>query len=232
MNNKAGSVGDYLYRQIYILSAVAAIIVMVAGFARSYYLKGIYNGAELTPLFHFHGVIMTLWFSLFLLQSLLVSGNNITLHRRVGIIGTVVATIIIIIGPIVAIAAAKLHGHPEFIIVPLFEIVAFATLVSAALLMRYQKDFHKRFMVLATLGILNAAIARVPLEFIQQGDLVVAFGLDDALILIVVVFDTIKNRRLHPAYGWGTLLLVVLQVSRLLIMSTQQWASIANWLVH
>jgi hypothetical protein len=90
---------------------------------------------------------------------------------------------------------------------------------------------HKRLMLLASLSLLTAAIARIPLQFILTGGPLVFFGLTDLLIFGFVVFDTVKNRRLHPAFLWGTLLIVVSQPVRLLLSGTEAWMQFAPKLV-
>jgi len=46
-----------------------------------------------------------------------------------------------------------------------------------------------------------------------------------------VVFDTIKNRRLHPAFGWGALLIFASQPLSFLFGSTHVWTRFATWLL-
>jgi hypothetical protein len=45
-----------------------------------------------------------------------------------------------------------------------------------------------------------------------------------------VAFDTAKNRRLHPAFGWGMLLIIGSQVARFLVAGTPEWGRFAAWL--
>jgi hypothetical protein len=86
-------------------------------------------------------------------------------------------------------------------------------------------------MLLSTLGILTPAFARIPLEFVRTGGPPVFFSLTDLCILACVTFDTIRNRRLHRAFLWGTLLIVLSQPLRLWFASTPAWISFAKWLV-
>ncbi|MHB1233048.1 MAG: hypothetical protein ACYCZQ_10800 [Burkholderiales bacterium] len=71
-----------------------------------------------------------------------------------------------------------------------------------------------------------------PIEFIQAGGLPVFFGLTDLCVLSCVAYDTIKHRRLHPAFGWGVLLIVASQPLRLLLTGTSAWQRFAMWLVN
>ena len=60
-------------RAIYTWAALVAVLIVFAGFARSYYLKGLFGTPALTGLVHLHGVVMSLWFALFATQVWLVA---------------------------------------------------------------------------------------------------------------------------------------------------------------
>ena len=57
------------------------------------------------------------------------------------------------------------------------------------------------------------------------------FALADLLILACVAFDTLRNRRLHPAFMAGFAVVVVGQIGRLAFSQTAAWMSFAKWLV-
>jgi hypothetical protein len=86
-------------------------------------------------------------------------------------------------------------------------------------------------MILSSLAIIDAAIARIPLDFIAQGGPVVFFGLTDLIILLCVLVDTLQQKRLHPAFLWGGLLVVLSHPLRLMIAGTALWMEFATWLV-
>jgi hypothetical protein len=81
-------------------------------------------------------------------------------------------------------------------------------------------------------NLLTPAIARIPLQFIETGGPLVFFGLTDMCVLACVAFDTIKNRRLHPVFVWGMLLIVASQPLRLMLAGTDAWMQFATWLVR
>jgi hypothetical protein len=80
--------------------------------------------------------------------------------------------------------------------------------------------------------LLAPAIARIPLQFIETGGPLVFFGLTDLCALACIAFDTIRNRRLHPAYLWGALLVIASQPLRLMLAGTNAWMQFATWLVR
>src|SRR4029453_16999716 len=115
--------------------------------------------------------------------------------------------------------------------IPLGDMFIFAVLIGTALYFRRKFDVHKRLMLLAAGNILVPAIARIPLKFIETGGPLAFFGLADLCLLACVAFDTIKHRRLHPAFLWGVLFITLSQPLRLIFAGTELWLNIATALV-
>jgi hypothetical protein len=223
-------------RAIYTWAALAAVIVVFAGFARSYYLKGVFGTPALSGLVHLHGIVMTLWFALFFVQVRLVASGRVDLHRRLGIFGGVLALLVVGVGTLTAITGARNGATPGppplvFLAIPLGDMVVFSVLVSLGLAYRRQPMMHKRLLLLSSLGMVTAAVARVPLDFIRSGGLPAFFATTDVLILLCVAYDTVKNRRLHPAFGFGFLFIIASQAFRFWLAGTPQWLRFATWLV-
>ncbi len=223
-------------RRIYTGAAILIPLIVLAGFARTYYLKGVFGAPALPRLVHLHGIVMTAWVLLFIVQVSLISSRRVRLHRKLGIAGGVLAGLVFLIGGAVGIAAAARGASPgppalQFLVIPLGDILIFGVLVGTALYYRNRLEIHKRLMLLAAVNLLAPAIARIPLHFIETGGALAFFGLTDLLILICVAYDTIKHRKLHPAFLWGTLFIILSQPLRVLLAGTAVWMKIASWLV-
>jgi len=224
-------------RRLYAAAAIVAILVVFAGFARTYYLKAAFGTPDLSTLKHVHGIVMTAWFALFFTQALLVAKGRIATHRKLGAAGAFLALLVIVVATTLAIASARSGASPIgvppliFLVIPLGEMVMFAGLVGAAVAMRKRAAYHKRLMLLASIAILTPAIARLPFDFIQRGGPLVFFALTDLVILACIGFDVAKNRRLHPAFAAGLAFVVVTQFGRLALSQTPQWTTFAKWLV-
>jgi len=104
----------------------------------------------------------------------------------------------------------------------------FPIFVGLAVAYRRKSDYHKRFMLLASLGMLTAAIARF--QVLQVGGLPLFFAVTDAILLSCVAIDTMRNRRLHPAFAGGMAFILASQVARFLGAGTPQWMEFARWL--
>ena len=225
------------YGKFYIsMAAVIAAIVFI-GFARTYYLRELFVKRPLAPLLHFHGIVFTSWIALLLVQAGLVAAKRTDIHRRLGAAGAVLAALMVVVGPIVAIHAAKTGQGPleprlAFLVIPFGDVAVFAALVTAAFLYRSKPQTHKRLMLLATIGILPPATARLPFAFMLVAGPWGFFGFANVVLLSCLVWDLISQKRIHPAFLWGGLLIVASQPLRLVLGGTTVWLSIAHWLTQ
>jgi hypothetical protein len=225
-------------RKFNIALALVSIALVFAGFARTYYLNGYFAQRTLTWFLHLHGFIFSAWFVLVLVQIVLVAMGRIDLHRRLGVAGAALVCIMVPLGVGIGIHAAKYGslstppGVPRlvFLVVPFTDMLVFGTLAGAGLLYRRRPEFHKRLMVLATLSILTAAVARIPLPFIQAHGIPAIFGMTDLLVLAFIGYDTVSHKRLHPANLWGGLLILLSLPLRFALGGTAAWHSFAQWL--
>lgn len=224
--------------RLYAWFALVAGFTIFAGFARTLYLRSISGAAPLSTLLLVHGIVMTTWFVVFGVQVWLVEAGRVRLHRRLGVFGLFVAALVMYVGYAAAVDAGRRGVGPAFgvtpmmfMAIPLFDMPVFALLVGIAAWQRRRPDIHKRLMLLASLGMLTPAIARIPLPLIQEGGPPVFFGLALTIVLACVAADTLKNRRLHPACGWGGALIVAMVPLRVLVAETATWARIARWLI-
>ncbi len=208
--------------------------VVFAGFARTYFLRSYFHPESLPLLVELHGLVFTAWILLFIAQTTLVAARRTDIHRRLGWVGAALAATLVVVAWLTALGAVRhavLVGDAEaaraFFAIPISDIVVFAALVGAAIVYRRESSSHKRLMLLATLGILDAAVARWPLHFVQTtrwGQYVVL----DAIVLAVVAYDTMSHGRLAGVYAWGGTLVVGSHAVRELIGRTSAWQSIAR----
>lgn len=230
--------GDYRNDRLFYMGMSLVIVATVfIGFAPTYYLKSYYHAAPLTPLVHIHGLVFTSWILLFVTQTVLIAGRRIAIHRRLGMVGAVLAALLVVVGLTTAIVSARRNfvagneGALRFLAIPFGDMLVFAILATAGIYYRRRGEAHKRLMLLATISILDAAIARWPLAIMSAGP-IAFFGLTDLLILAGVVYDLLVHRRVHSAYLWGGLLILASQPLRLAIAGTSLWLAFARVIVQ
>ncbi len=198
----------------------------------------LFNTQPLTLLLHLHGIVFTSWLVLYFTQTVLVAAKRINVHRRLGIVGAVIAALMLLIGTTTAIIRAQQGMTPPggspplvFLVIPLTDMLVFAILIGAGFYFRRRPDVHKRLMLLATISILGAAIARLPFAFIQSGP-PAFFGLTDLFIVACIIYDLVSRGRVHRATALGWLLIVASQPLRLMIGGTDAWIAFATWLTQ
>lgn len=228
----AHPVGRQSDRLFFTAMALAAVLTMFVGFSPSYFLRR----AELPALpwlYHAHGVVFTAWIGLFIAQTALVAGHRTDIHRRLGVAGGVVAALVFIAGVAVSVETLRRSGGPPvgdprfFFAIPMGDIIVFGALVAAAILLRRRADAHKRLMLLATISLLTAAVARF-LTQLQLGGAVGLFLGTDLFVLAVVVYDFASRGRVHPATLWGGAAVVLFKPLLFALSGTPAWLALAD----
>jgi hypothetical protein len=233
--------------------AVAAAVTVFLGFARTYYLKSAFPTPPFPLLFHVHGALFTAWMLLRVLQVSLAASRRIALHRRVGLIGGLLVAPMLVTGSMAAIAAARgqapisaavargeltrpvaaLRFPPlEAMVVPLTTMLLFGVFAGAGLCCRKRPEVHKRFMMLATIAMLPAAIGRAMGWLFGGATPALFFGAIGFFVLAIVIYDHRRLGRVHPVTLWGGLALMLSFPARLALGKTDLWLGFAAWLIR
>jgi hypothetical protein len=157
----------------YFYMALACMAVAFLGFAPTYWLPLAKRSLSASPVVHFHGLLFFAWSLYFTFQSWLAASGKVARHRTIGMIGVSLATAMTIFGFLVAVNAMKRSAAAgltdegiAFAIVPLSGILFFAVVFAAAIAAVRQPETHKRLMLLASISLLDAAVARWFLTFL------------------------------------------------------------------
>jgi hypothetical protein len=227
-------------RIFYLTMTLGIVLTVYVGFARSFFLRPLFPAwpSPAEPIFYLHGAVFSAWCVLLVVQSALVTGGRTPLHRRLGVWGAVLAGVMVALGTHAALAGARrptgFVGVPvpalQFLAVPIFDMVLFGSFVALAVAKRRDSQAHKRWMLLATLNLVTAAIARWP--GVSGGSPLLFFGLSDLFLVPLVLWDFKTRGRLHPATAWGAAAIVLSQPLRLAISATPAWLAFAGWLVR
>ena len=70
--------------KFFFLVAVLFPLLVLAGFGRTYYLKGLFATPPVSALVHLHGALMTIWVVLFITQVWLISARRIKIAPAAG----------------------------------------------------------------------------------------------------------------------------------------------------
>ncbi len=236
---------------IYMGIAVASLAAAIIGFGPTYWIP-LFRGTLSVPVIvHVHAGLFFGWLALFLTQATLATTGRLDRHRRVGLAGIAVATAMLFVGVEVAttrlsilVSAADPDGARRFSIVPLLGIVVFAGMIAVAIANAARRpDVHKRVMLVATVGLLNAATGRIIRMFLAppgagaaDASPPVAFSVlpglaADLLIVAAMIHDKRTRGRVHPAYWIAGAVLLAEQLLRVPISNSDAWMAFTRWLV-
>ncbi|PYU23667.1 MAG: hypothetical protein DMG32_15685 [Acidobacteria bacterium] len=216
---------DTLGQSFYFFMSLLVAGVVVYGFSQTIN-EGLIHPSSPRPLIlYFHAPIFAGWVVFFLAQSALIRTSNVRLHRQVGWFGLAFGLAMPFLGIATAIAMARFnrqHGSPneaEFLIVLLFDMIAFATAFGLAFYWRTKPEFHRRLMLIATCSLAGAAFARFHTFFVPHNWFYAGV---DVLILFGVTRDLIVTKRIHSVYLYG---LPAMMLGQIVAMHTYLGAS-------
>ena len=224
-------------RLFFAFMCLLILLAVFVGFARTYYLAGVFNAPLPNRLVHVHGVAFTLWIFTLIAQTTLVAAGRTDLHKRFGLSGFGLAMVMIILG--VWASTNGLHrgvaplglSATTFYVIPITDMLAFAVLVFAAYRTRFQPATHKRLILIATIALLDAAIARWPLAIIHQKPFMMDVFMF-CFLMPIILYDLWATGRVHKATIWASAFLVVLHEIRVPLAFTAPWQAFASWMQH
>ncbi len=223
---------------------LACVLAAFGGFIPTYFSPLAAGKFAANPVVHAHGIAFFTWTLYALFQASLIPAGNATLHRSTGLIGIALASVMVVLGMLAAlnalVTATALGGAKEaeaFTIVPLSIMACFGTFVAFAIAYRERADIHKRLMVLATVCILNAPLARPLLMWVWPPApghgpgvwlLVPSSLLAYTIIVAGMIYDWRTRGKPHSVYVIGLTVLLLIAFAVMPISDTAAWHSIAK----
>ena len=214
--------------------AFLMIGVVFVGFARTYFLKGVFAAPLPSAIIHVHGAVFVLWAFLFATQATLVAKGNVVLHRKLGLWAFGLAATMVILGAVAATNSLGRHFSPipvfdaqTFYAVPIMAIVAFAVLIACGYAQRNNSALHKRFVLLATIDLMGAPTGRPPFTAIT-GHPHTAGAVVYALIFLLIAYDLWSQRKVLSATIWGAVTVIIFNEAAIPIGLSGPWHSMAN----
>jgi hypothetical protein len=207
--------------------SLAMLGAMLIGFSRTYYLRSFFGtedmlgAAELPRHLHLHGAIMSAWFGLVFVQTWLIRGNRVAIHRRVGVLGALLAVAVVVVG-IHTVASfvpranlVEVEGPVSVTNVVagdmLVMILFFPALVGAGIWFRSEPEMHKRLVLLSCMTLWLPVLSRYAATFATlEWPIWPVLALTPFTWLIALVaYDFVKRGRPHAATVWGGLTVVL-----------------------
>lgn len=228
VKKKTGRSGYFFWTSVVLLA------IVLAGFAPTFYLRAFFDTAPIPFYLYAHGVVLSAWFIWLVVQTRLVRTGKTPTHRRMGWVGAAIAAVVVIGGPMASLGVvgrlreagldfdsdmgtfpggvpgtSMLDFASQTVWPNLMMAAVFAVLFVAAVLLRKRPEYHKRFMLIASMELVLPALLRIARWSIfgTGGSMLIPIGAL-ALILSVSVHDVVTRRKPHPATLIGTVLFV------------------------
>ena len=116
--------------------------------------------------------------------------------------------------------------------IPLIGIVGFTIVIFASWRARRKPDAHKRLILLATIGLVEAAFGRFPWSRIGLPPAAGATTGLGILILFVIAYDLVSLHRIHRSTAWAAPLTFAFGALAVPIGMTPAWHSFAAFLAR
>lgn len=237
--------------RFYWRAAIACAAVGIGGFLGTWWLQLPARTFRGPALLHVHGALCTAWLLFLISQSSLVTRGRVRSHKDWGLLGIALASVLAVVAVTVAIHAmiARLPAYGDsaraFLILPLSAIGLFAGFTAAAIANVKRPEWHRRLMIVGTIGLIEAAAARVGFLLATGGGPGMRPGLLPPppvsrstavgfLLQLIIVAGMVRDwrvdGRVHPAWIVGGAVMSAVVLLRVPLSTTATWLGIAAWL--
>jgi len=125
-------------RRFYLFIAALTAAIVFAGFARTFYLNGLFAKLHQPSLYIVHGIVFSSWLVLPITQSAVVSARPILIHQKLGYASIAIVVSMFTFGWIMSVQAAQRGFTPpggppplSFLVFQISGLVLFTSLVTA-----------------------------------------------------------------------------------------------------
>ncbi|HUQ52173.1 MAG TPA: hypothetical protein VM692_08115 [Gammaproteobacteria bacterium] len=225
-------------RRLYVALAVLAALIAAVGFWPTYFGPLLAGAADKTSIIHFHAAVYVGWLAIFITQAALAATGRVATHIKLGRFAIGYGVLVIVVGLVTAFArfavrvrAGEAAAAQAQLLGPLIDMLVFAPLFGAAIHYRRAPELHKRLMIVATTSLLIAAVARMPILG-NPPDRLLLHLIWTAPILLAIAHDFWRQRKVHPIYVLGLIVLVLEgPLVRTPARQSQLWLDLSRWLV-
>lgn len=213
----------------FIAFSIIFALIVIAGFSRTFFIPVVKGTFSRPLLVHVHGAVFFTWTALLVAQALLAATKRLMLHRRIGSVAGWLVPPMLVLGVAVA-ARDTIHDFHagdgdsalSFFYGELADLAMFGILAGAAMLLRNKPEYHKRLVILGSLGLLGAAFGRIPeldgyYPYVFVG-----------LICSVTAYDLVSRGAIHRATLIGAAVLLALNFTEIPIGDSGPWLSTAH----
>jgi len=216
------------------------VLILVAGFTRTLFARPIFHPAPIPSYLYVHGIVLTCWFVWAFVQSLLISAGRVANHRRFGTLGACFAAAVFVAALMASFGSVSRKGldlnadasaignditgitvaafYSGVVWGNIVNALSFAVFLAAAVILRRRSQAHKRLMLLASISLIEPALARIarwPMFGGEQGPFIPVVVW--SLVLAVAVHDLVSRKRLESSTAIGIVWLLIVRNGAVLV---------------
>lgn len=215
----------------FLVLAVVLAAYLALGFARTFYLEPLFRLKPLTVPLVIHGLSGTAWFALLVWQARLARAGRIQLHRTIGArLGAALAAIAVLSSLwIVSLTAfdGEATGSGLSDSTGLFIQLGTASWFTILAVLGFRAirrpDYHKRYMIMASIAMLAPAYSRIARLLVEGRSPIDSAFLAVPLVAALAIHDMRTIKRLHPVTLWAGLGYLAYVAVRLPIARSDLW---------
>jgi len=201
----AVSIGD---ERFFLRAAVIMTVIIITGFS---FQLAMGRSTFASPVrVHLHAVLFMGWVAIYLTQNVLVATDRIHLHRRLGWLAAAWMAAMVVSGFVVTAAMVRSGTVPfffrplHFLVFDPVAVLTFASLTTAAILLRRHTDWHRRLHFCGMTILLGPAFGRLlPLPLLQPWSWEATYAVILLFPLAGAWADIRRCGKAHPAWKWG-----------------------------
>lgn len=227
------------YKNIAYFFLLIFLIVFI-GFFKSYF--GLLpNSKDIDATMHFHGIVLTLWFGLLIIQPILIHKKQFYPHRLIGKSSYVLVPVIIYSMLLITKHMYIREGTTTMtekerladLFLPLSQMIAFTVLYILAMTNKRKTPLHLRYIIACSLVLLAPGLERIPIYWFGQQEeqsTLFAFVVTDLILVGLMIYDR-KNSKKYNAYIISLGVLVFAHITYLFVPMTNFWQVVGQKIV-
>jgi len=191
---------------LYLALGILLLVLVFVGFSPTFFLRRAFDGPVRSPYVFMHGVFMTAWYVLFVVQAALIYASRVRIHRELGVIAATIGYVAMLTAmfatwniiqnpipaPVLTVRSAIIWGN-------IGNIAVFTSLLTLAVYFRRNAHLHKHLMLFASISFVSPALGRIAGWPIAGGVDLATFNNSGILLLILAVigYELWAERRVH-----------------------------------
>ena len=233
------------------IMALLMLIIVFWGFGPSFFFRDSASdvggfGAKGLPVYLVvHGLVMSTWMLLLVIQTGLVQAKRVRAHKTLGWVALAVAFLLIPtgimamsgFGPRLLALGVPAHilrdGMSLLFWIDVFSLLLFPSLIGVAIYYRRNMAIHKRLMLFAAFTVLVPAIGRMTAQIAEAKSFgginwPLSWGILLGLMLCVPVYDFLLSRKIHKTTMVAFVVVLLGMLLSVIISATETGKDLAS----